>query len=186
MLCGFATTEVKRVSWEMGEGDRKRFSQTFVLVANIWEKQFGCVLAERFSLRQAGSAAMGLRGDWLPQRGRQWAKRGRSVLEKSHWQDTLCGCLNENIPHRLRFLNNGSQLVALFGKVQEMGPCWSKCVTGAGILELKDPWHLCLLCLLHVACSRCGLWISCSCCYAWHLLPCCLCHGLSLWDHMPK
>lgn len=36
--------------------------------------------------------------------------------------------LNENGPHRLTYLNNGSYLIKLVGKDQEVWLCWRRCV----------------------------------------------------------
>ena len=51
------------------------------------------------------------------------------------WQQSWCGGLNENSPHRLTYLNAcpHHQGTELRGKDAEMWPCWRRCATVDGL-----------------------------------------------------
>lgn len=45
-----------------------------------------------------------------------------------------CGSLIQNGLHKLIYLNTWSQLVEIFGKFRQCGPCWRRCVTKSSSL----------------------------------------------------
>lgn len=61
----------------------------------------------------------------------------------------------------------GSQLVVLFGEVQEIRPCWKKYSTG-----VQDLCYFHFHSLMWVCIRRCEFSASCSLCYVFLMLPC--------------
>lgn len=62
-----------------------------------------------------------------------------------------CGSLIQNSLHKLIYLNTWSQLVEIFGRFRQCGPCWRRCVTKGKLQVFKSPVHsllALLVCLL--------------------------------------